>query len=260
MAGQGFGSGCVAQSGIGLLKLGRSRQLAIAQFVHLLCEEGHIGDVPELIDCGEGTPSVVGKQVIAAIQCQNAAQIDFEKLFRDRTRASPIESPLGAIGQNAPAELAAGQIIDPAQITQHLCGRCRGFVPARRTIQRTRPALAFDDGQPVGIPLPLIAMRIGGGFGFGISKQQAVRHIIAPANRQVLLAERFSPAKRAQNRPDEIILGLALVRLVALRKGGSNALNFLAQVREVNCGISRITPDRFDKIVSGKQGTRYEKR
>jgi hypothetical protein len=42
------------KSGIGLLKLGRSRQLAIAQFVHLLCEEGQIGDDTELIDCGEG--------------------------------------------------------------------------------------------------------------------------------------------------------------------------------------------------------------
>jgi hypothetical protein len=62
---------------------------------------------------------------------ENATKIDFQKLFRNRASASPIEPPARAVGEDAPAQRAARQIVDPAQISKHLSGRRCRFIAAR---------------------------------------------------------------------------------------------------------------------------------
>lgn len=138
-------------------------------------------------------------------------------------RASPIEPPFRAVGQDAPSKFPAWEIIDPAEVTQHL-GRRRGhFIAPRCSIQRPRPSLAFDHRQPVRIAPPLIALSIRGGLRFGISEQRPIRHIITARDGEILLAKRFRPSQRGENRPNGIVFCLTLVGPVILREGGGNS-------------------------------------
>ena len=82
---------------------------------------------------GEGEQAVIVSREI-----KERCEIDFEKLLRDRPGALIVEPPPGAIGENAPAEFAGGQVIHTPKIAKHL-GRGRGLLsrlPERRSSGR----------------------------------------------------------------------------------------------------------------------------
>ena len=57
---------------------------------------------------------------VMARDCKHGGRSSSKNCFGNRTRALIVESPPRAIGQNAPAELAGGEIVHAAQIAKHL--------------------------------------------------------------------------------------------------------------------------------------------
>ena len=69
-------------------------------------------------------------QIMAALtrrQIESQHEINLAELLGDGTRARVVESPSCPISEYAPAQLALGQVIYPAQVAKHL-GRRRGPV------------------------------------------------------------------------------------------------------------------------------------
>ena len=88
---------------------------------------------------------VEGEQaVVVAGKIEDGREIDFEELLGDRPRALVVEPPPRAIGEDAPAEVAGGHIVDPPQVAQHL-GRWRRLlaVPPGAAVERALPALGL---------------------------------------------------------------------------------------------------------------------
>ena len=144
--------------------------------------------------------------------------------FGNRARALIVEPPAGTVGQHPPPQLAGGQILHPPQIAEHL-GRGRGFLaaPAGLAIEWPLPALGFDEGETEPVALPLFRKGVGFRLCRRVGKQQAVRHIVPALGRQVLLSQALGPAELAQHLPDQIILGLTLIRGLICRKRRKNA-------------------------------------
>ena len=144
---------------------------------------------------------------------EDRRKIDLEKLFRDRARAGEVEPPAGAVGENAPAQLAGRQIVHAPQITKHL-RRGRGFfaAPLGAAVERTPPALGLDDRRAQLVTLPFFYEQVGADFCRSVREQQTVGHIFPAAGAEVLLPQARRPSEAFENGPDQIVLGLALVR------------------------------------------------
>ena len=135
---------------------------------------------------------------------------------------------MGTIGQDAPAELAGGHVVHTAQIAQHL-RRGGGFLAtsSRTAIERPKPPFGLDNGKAVLITPPVLVKTVGTIRGGIVGEQQSVRHVFPAARREILLAETCRPAEACQHRPDQIVLGLALVG----RADGREAREYLPQAR-----------------------------
>ena len=175
--------------------------------------------VPPEHQCEQPQPmaaatAVEGEQaVVVAGQVEHGGQVEFEELFRDGEGALVVETPLPAVGQDAPAQPARCEIVDAPQVPQHLGGRRRLFAAtARAAVERAKQALRLDDRKPERVAFPLLGKPVGVVFGRVVGEQQAVGHVFAAARGEVLLAQARGPAERGQHRPDQVILGLALVR------------------------------------------------
>jgi len=68
------------------------------------------------------------------------------------------------------------------------------------------------------IPLPRFPELVSQRLCFRIREEQAVRNVVPSFHRQILLAERINPADPTQNRPNQIVFGLALARRLAERQ------------------------------------------
>ena len=157
-----------------------------------------------------------------------------------------------------PAQLPLAGVVDATQKAQHL-GRGRGrLVPARGSIQRTSPSFAFDHSQAMTIPTPLIVLGVGCGLGVGVGEQQAVGDGVPARHRQVLLAQRVFPAEGIQDRPDEVVLGLALVGLGVLGEGVGDFDEPCPQGPGVDGLVGRLRLDGFAEVVSAEERTRAE--
>ena len=90
----------------------------------------------------------------------------------------------------------------------------------------------------------------------GVLKQKAVRNVVAPFGGKVLLPQTGGPAKPGEDRPDQVIFGLALVLRFRCRELGENSAKIGGQ--GVDFGVGQKLPvgnarDRFLKEVGGKQ-------
>ena len=153
-------------------------------------------------------------------------EIDLEELLGDRPRALVVEPPPRAVGENAPAEVAGGYIVDPPQVAQHL-GRWRRLlaVPPGAAVERALPALGLHHCKAELVAPPFLGEAVGLALRRFVREQQAVRHVHPAVCAQVLLSQARRPPKPCEDGPDQIILGLAFVG----RYGGREAVADRAQ-------------------------------
>ena len=85
-------------------------------------------------------------------------------------------------------------------------------------IEWATPALRFDQRKTVLVPLPRFPKSISQRLCFGIREEQSVRDIVSSFHGEILLAERINPANSVQNRPNQIVFGLALACRLAQRQ------------------------------------------
>jgi hypothetical protein len=123
---------------------------------------------------------------------------------------------------------------------------------------RSRPAFAFDDSKAMCITPPLVILRVRRSLCVGVGKEQSIGHIVAPRDGQILLAQGFRPTEHSQHRPDEIILGLTLVRPGILWEGGGNLGKPRTHGGDIDSEISAGAFDGFNEIISGEQRTGNE--
>ena len=188
--------------------------------------------------------------VQGAGKTEKRCEIGFEKLFRNRARALPIKPPSRAVGENSPTELASGQIVHPSKIAEHL-GRRHRFLPAevRSAVERTPPALGFDNGAAEFVAFPLPGETVGARLRGGIGEQQAIGHVFAPAGAEILLTQPVCPAEQCEDRPNQVILGLRFVRRGTCRKLREDAAKIVFERRKG----SGVEPPPFRRFGNGLQ-------
>lgn len=108
------------------------------------------------------------------------------------------------------------------------------------------------------ISSPLVTLRVRRCFRASVREEQPIGDVIAPGDGQILLTKRLRPAERGKDRPDEIVLGLAFIRALVLRKGGGDVVKPSAQCRHIDGAIRSSGLDRFNDIISGEQRTGNE--
>ena len=145
-------------------------------------------------------------------EIEKRREIHLEKLLRDGPGPLVVEPPSCAVGENAPAEFAGGQIVHPPKITEHL-GRGRGLLaPAPgAAIQWAPPALGLDDREAELVALPFLGEAVGAVLRRVVREQQAVGHVLAAVSGEVLLAKMRRPPELSKDRPDQIVFGLAFI-------------------------------------------------
>ena len=168
-----------------------------------------------------------------------------------------IEPPAPPVGEDAPPELAAGDAVHPAQIAQHL-GRGRRLLAAaaRLPVERSPPAFGFDDGEAEFVALPLVVEAVRPHPGLRALEQQAVRHVVASAQGEVLVAKRALPAQPAEDGPDQVVFGLAYIRSACDRKTPEQRRQIAGERAGravVEGGPLRQPGDRVAQEVIGKQ-------
>ena len=178
---------------------------------------GHKGIPPEdkreyLQPVSPGIGRKGEQAVVVPRNIENRREIDFEELFGDGPRACVVQAPVRAIGENAPAELACGQIVDAPEVTQHLGGGRRFLAPSPgAAVERSKPSFRLHDSLAVFVAGPVFSDLVGPPLRLSVSEQQTVRYVFAAACRQVLLPEAVRPAEPGQHRPDQIVFGVAFV-------------------------------------------------
>ncbi|MDE0714034.1 MAG: hypothetical protein OXI10_04065 [Gammaproteobacteria bacterium] len=106
------------------------------------------------------------------------------------------------------------------------------------------------------IAFPLFWKAIGTFLGGLVSEQQSIGHIVPAMGRKVLLPQMFRPAETAENRPDQVVLGLALVGRMIHGKAGKDVsypflnLLYLPVIQGLPLGHFG---DGFIEKASGKQ-------
>ncbi len=160
---------------------------------------------------------------VVAGKIEKRCEIDFEELFRDGAGTLVIEPPPGAIRENAPAEFAGRQIVYAPKIAEHLSRGGVFLTPATRTaVERPEPALGLDDRETKLITLPFLGETVGAVLRRSVREQQAIGRILSPVSGEVLLPQTRRPPELHENRPDQIVLGLALIGRTGNREAIEN--------------------------------------
>lgn len=92
---------------------------------------------------------------------------------------------------------------------------------------------------------PLIRLEVRNRLCLGVSKEESVWHIVAPGDRQILLAKSLIPPERLKDGPDEVILSLALVCAVAPRKRSGDLGEPFAKRGGIDRQVGRCADDRL---------------
>jgi hypothetical protein len=141
------------------------------------------------------------------------AEIELQELLRTRARALPVQAPQPTIGQDAPAHGAIGSDLGPAEVAKDLVGRCARIhrIAAVAAIQRSQPALGFQDQGAMAIAT--VAPRLGPGHALavGVGEEQEVGHVHPAAGVRGGLPQLLGPAERRHHLEDHFIFGLGLV-------------------------------------------------
>ena len=149
---------------------------------------------------------------------ENRSEIDLAELLRDRAGTLVVEPPPRAVGEDAPAESSGCEVIDATEVPEHLRGGSGLGVQVGAPVERKHPGLGLDDGEPQLVALPFLPEIVGAVLRRLVGEQQAVRYVIEAPRGEVLLAQARRPSEAGQDRPDQIVLGLALVRRLRGRK------------------------------------------
>ena len=149
---------------------------------------------------------------IVAGEIEKRREIDFEELLRDGPGTLVIEPPPCIVGEDAPSQLAGRQIVHAPNVAEHL-SRGRVFLaPATgAAVERAQPALGLDDRETELIALPFLGEAIGTVLSGGVCEQQAVGYVLAALGGEVLLAKTRLPPELQDDRPDQIVFGLAFI-------------------------------------------------
>ena len=117
---------------------------------------------------------------VVAGQAQRRRQVDAEELVGHGTRSLPIQPPLGAIGEDSPAQAAIGQVIRPAQVAEHLRRGRQGFAASPGgAVQGPQPALGLHQRGADGVAGRPLRHPQGAALCGLVRKQQAIRHFFA---------------------------------------------------------------------------------
>jgi hypothetical protein len=208
---------------------------------------------------GEGVGPLVEQIGSAARAIEHLPEIDLEKVLRDRQGALEVEPPVAAVGEDAPAQAAGGHVVHPAQVAQHLRGghAVLALAAGVLAIENPVPALRLDDAEPMPEAPPRIERRRVR-LRFGAAEQQRVGNVVARLGRQVLLHRHVGPSDRLQQRPDELLLGLRLRRVLQLAEGGQERLDAGLDAREgalVQSAPSGGASDPLDQEVAREKST-----
>ena len=106
----------------------------------------------------------------AARQVEGLAEVDLQEVFGDRQGALEIEPPAAAVGQDPPTQPAFGNVVDPAQVAQHLGGG-HAVLALGLPIQDEVPLLGFHQTDAVAKSLPGIGLRAAAVEGVRIAEQ-----------------------------------------------------------------------------------------
>ena len=189
------------------------------------------------------------------IEPQHPRKVDFQVIVDGRAGARKVEPPARPIGQDAPAQRATGQVVDPPQVAQEL-GRRRvalfAFAPLG-TVQRAAPALAFDNRRAEFVALPFFGVRVRLGLCPRVDEQQAIGNVDPPGSREVLLGKVIAPAEQREDRPDKIAFRGRFIRAAGVRETGQDRIQPLAQGLGINRGIGRRGGNAFGKVVLGEK-------
>jgi len=175
-------------------------------------------------------------------------QVQLLELLGTRPGALPVEAPQAAVGEDAPANGAVGHGLGAGQIAQHLRGRRALGQEALRAalllaaVERTPPALGFEDGDAVAVAARLLRARLGRGLGRLVREQQQVRHVAATAAGGGLLRQVVLPAQGFEHRLDQILLGGGLVGGAGHREAVQQAPDLGGEA--VDVGLVEILPGR----------------
>ena len=108
------------------------------------------------------------------------------------------------------------------------------------------------------VALPLVGEAVGAVLRGTVREQQAVRHVVAADRRQVLLPEVGRPAEPRQHRPDQVVLGLALVggqvRGEAVQPGLQRGLKVVKGRRRHVVPVGKLI-DRFPEETLREEAT-----
>jgi hypothetical protein len=149
-------------------------------------------------------------------QIEDFAKVDLEKILCHRQRVLVIKPPMPPVGENAPRHPALGDDAGTLEIMHDLGGR-HALISRTLPVQRSPPAFGLDQSRAVTEALPRF-QPAGGGIGGGIREQQRIRHILASVLRQVLLDGDMIPAKQAEKRVNQLLLGIGFGRVFALEE------------------------------------------
>lgn len=157
--------------------------------------------------------------LVVTRKVEQGGKVDLEELFRDGPGALIVESPSRAVGQDAQAKVAGREIVHTSQIAKHL-GRGRDSLsPASgAAIEGPEPALGLDDRKSKLVTFPLLGESVGPVLRHIVSEQQSIGNVFPAPEREILLAQARPPAEPVQDRPDQVVLGLALVGRVRGRE------------------------------------------
>lgn len=110
---------------------------------------------------------------------KDGSEIDLEELLGDRARALIVEPPSAAVGEHPPSQLSGSQVLDTAQIAEHL-GRGGGFfaAPSRPAVERATPSLGFYNREAKLVAPPFFGCEVSLCFGGGVLEEKAVRHML----------------------------------------------------------------------------------
>ena len=110
-----------------------------------------------------------------------------QKLLSDGTRARVIEPPSCPISEYAPAKLALGQVVCPAQVAEHLGRRC-GLIRVARGRAASSTAWIRRWRGPYSYRFHSLVRSVSPILGRSVRKQQPVRYVFAPLGAQVFAA------------------------------------------------------------------------
>src|SRR6202035_3462316 len=99
-----------------------------------------------------------------------------------------------------------------------------------------------NHGQAEPVAPPLLREGVGLHLPCIVLEEKPVGHVLAAARREILLAKARRPSQPGQDRPDEVILGLALIRGLRGRKSLEYAPEI--QTKGFNGSIINMRPVR----------------